>query len=541
MGSAAKATVGVGIEATQSGMLQLLTPTPISGLPASLSTPIPAGQKMRIAIYVMEHTATGTITITGTAPLTGGAVNETSTTFAIPEDPGIGQWYVTSTVFGAVNASGVTVTGLTGGQVLLFGIQDATRLFVAGTKLTHKNDEQSTVLQRGTFDEDYNLVRRVFKDEWETSTDFYADEGLWLLFGGYAGSSVITRTTLPNPGVAVLASTSVVTSGSVSAALQPSAPGMVLQCIIGGAPATAATVSVTGINIYGEHITETIVPSTKNTGTFYSDTAFQSIDSNGIVYGAFGGSATLTINGFYGFLYSGAPQDVLDTFSLLNYDSTGTFVAPFCLVNEWAYEFGMEKEAKLSGKGPTQLILPVGDMSNAANQGDTFAQPTAQPSAGWQNIVYIDDLSGSFGGTANPDWTDGKVTITTNYTPRYTGWSIVPIATWNRAYRKRRKIALEMTFDMTAATYNKEYRAFVRRQTRLLRVEARGQYNGTVSGTRYYLGSKFDLPLKWLDVPERDFTTGTESVILKLKASAKVQPSLGYSHNISWVSRYGGW
>lgn len=534
MGNAAKGLTGIAVEQGTSGLQVLLNPTAISALPASLTTPIPgaATTGMRLVVAVFNHTVAGTITITGTAPATGAAVNETTTSLAVAEQMGDAVFYCTSNVYASVGALGVTIgAGLTGGTVVVMGIQAAKKMTLGESKLSDKNAEYSPMDQRGSFDRDFHLLSLKDEPEWEYTSDYYPTETLWISLGGYNNSPTVT--TVPAAPPSLLTSASVATAGSASLTTQPSAPGMILGITLGGtAPTTAATVTVSGIDEYGEPITEIVVPSTKTQGTYYSVNRFASVNATGVAYGAFGTGATITISGYFGWQLAGNPGDTLNSFAVEQYDSTGSFAGSYCLISEWGHEGGMDKEYKVNAKGPMQAMFPVGDTTNAANQITAFAQPVDRPLTGYRTLVYLDPISGTPATTQQADAISFKVAGKINWTGKYTSWAPFPSRKWNRAYRNRREVEVEVEFDMTSATYTAEYLAMKQRRTRLLALAVRGGLLGVDAGTTYYQGCQWILPLKWQEVPERDFV-GQDSVTLKLKGKCYFLPSLGYSHKLT--------
>lgn len=542
--SAAKGYSMAGTEqGTAAGMQQLLSDTAITALPTSLTTPIPgaATAGMRLVIFAYNHTATGTITVTGTAPVSLAAVNETTTTLPIMEKPGQMAVYVTSTVFGAVNASGVTLGGgLTGGRIQIYGIQAATRLIPGITKLNDKYNEHSPNLQRGTFDMDYDLIALQKDCSWEWETDGYTDSALWLYLGGY--NAAPTTTTLPAAPVAVLASTSTTSGGNASASIQPTAPGMILQCVVGGTPGTAGTVTITGTNLYGETYSETIVPSSKTAATYTSIGVFATIATNGIVWTAFGtGTPTLTVNGIFGWQVTGNPGATENSYAIEQYDSIGSFVSPYAVVTEVSWEGGANKEVKISGKGICQEVYPVGSNAVTTSQITALVQSQDRAEAGWEAVVYIDAISGTAGTTANLDVIDWKVAVSNPWQQKYTSWgNPIPIRTWNRAYRKKRYAEIELTLDMTQATFAAEYNAFRNRTKRQVHLVVQGQMMGSAGGSTWYKGWVFDLPVRWLDAVERDFNPDKESVEVKLKGRCEFDTSLGYATKITQYTQYPG-
>lgn len=139
MPNAAKGYSLAAIESTFGGIQLLLSDTAVSSLPASLTTSTPltaANTGMHLMFVVYGHTTTGTISSAGTAPNSVAAVTSTSTTLAVcalGDSPY--AFYITPEVYGAVNASGITVSGLTNGRVAIYGIQAATRLIPGEIKI----------------------------------------------------------------------------------------------------------------------------------------------------------------------------------------------------------------------------------------------------------------------------------------------------------------------------------------------------------------------------------------------------------------------
>jgi hypothetical protein len=529
---------------TSPGLYALLTDTAVSALPVSATNSIPAVATygMRLVIFAYNHTASGTITIAGTAPFSGAAVSETSTTLPVMEEPGQMAMYVTTNVYGAINSSGISLgSGLTGGRIEVYGIQAAHRLLPGVLKLSDKTKEHSPQAQRGTYDANYDLVPLGKECEWEWECDGYPDSSLWLLYSSYNAAPTIAS--IPASPTVLLAATSVATSGTTSLTTQPTAPGMILQLVIGGAtPSTAATVTVTGTNLYGEAYSETIVPATLAQGTFYSIGVFASVNTNGISYGAFGASVTLAVNGIFGWSFSGNPGDTLQTNVLEQFDGQGNYVSPFSLCDEWSIEGGMDAEIKVMGKGKCQDVIPLGDTSSATTQITALVQSQDRPVTGWKGLLWIDGVSGTAGATANLDLKSWKVVVATPWSWRYTSWGTpIPYMLPNRAYRGKRKVEVELKFDLTSTVLDREIQAFRRRQKRQVRIQIQGQQLGTVSGTDYYKGWIFDLPLRYVADYERAYDANTENVEVTLKGVCEVDTALGYSHQITQYGQYPQW
>ncbi len=547
--SAAKGYNMVGAEyGNVGGMQQLLTDTPISGLPASLTTAIPgaATQGMRLVIFAYNQTAAGTVTVAGTAPFSGAAVTETTTSLPVLEKPGDMAVYVTSNVYATVNASGVTLgSGLTGGRISIFGIQAGKRLLPGIVKLTDKYKEHSPKESRGFYDRDVDLIPLQKDCDWEATIDGYPDSSLLALLGTYAASPTIAS--IPASPTSLLAATACVTSGTASLTTQPTAPGMILQVVIaGGPPATAATVTVTGTNLYGEPYSEVIVPSTNQAGTWYSIGVFASVNANGVSFGAFGGTGTtVAVNGIFGWQFSGNPGDTLNSYSIEQYDGVGSYVSPFCLIDEWSIEGGAEKEIKQSIKGKCQEVFPVGNTALNTTQITPLVQAQDDAETGWQALVYIDDISGTAGGTANLDVVDWKVTVHSPWEVKYTSWgNPIPFRTWKPAYRLKRYVEAEFTFDLSsgaAGILNKEVMNFRLRKKRQVQLTVKGVLLGTVAGTAYYKGWVFNLAGRWIDGLDRQLDPDKGNVEVKVKMLCEYDYALGYGHKITQFAQYPTW
>lgn len=547
MPSVAKAYTNAVVEAGASGMISLLTPTAVSALPASLSTSIPgtAPNGMRLVIGVWGHTATGTIAAAGTAPGSLAAVTETSTTFALAEVYGEVQWYVTTGVFGAVSASGITLGGgLTNGTVVIYGVQTAkSKTLLGETKFTEKYGEFSPVLQRGMYPKDYDLFRTAFDPGWDFSGPLYSDNNILLLQAMY--SNTLTYTAIPASPVSILAAaTAIATSGSTTTFVtQPTAPGMIVQVILGGtAPATAASVTVTGTNQYGETISEVVVPTTKAQATYNSQYTFLTVTQ--VAWGAFGTGATMTVQGIFGWSAASSTQetDNLATLALENYDSEGSYHAAYALVDEWDLDWAWNKEAKITAKGQCQTLFPVGDVTNAATQITAVNPSPDEAIPGWQTLIYLDAGSAAFGTTQNLDVISAKVAMKGMWhKPIHTSQWNPPGRWWSRVYRGFYEVDVDLVFDLTATVYQNEYKAWKYRNKRNLRIVVQGPVLGTASGTTYYRGFTLDLPIKWISDATRDFSGGKDSVELTLKGKAYYDSAQGFARKFTWYTRSQGW
>ena len=470
----------------------------------------------------------------GTAPGSVASVNETTTTLPLLETPGQYADYVTSTVFGAVSASGVTLGGgLTNGSVVIYGIQAASRMLLGESKLTDKQTNVSPAIQHGYNVKDRYNIATTQDPEWEFSGPLFANNAhLWLQC---AYSSNLTYTTAPASATVLLAASSVATSGTPSLTTQPTAPGMILALVLGGtAPATAASVSVTGTNPAGEAITEVVIATTKTQGTYYSKNVFTTVTASGIANGAFGTGATLAVNGIFSVNATTATPltDSRQSFVLENYDSTASKVAAGCLVDEWSIEGGMNAEAKVMAKGKCQYIGLVGNLATATNQVTAPAQEPEEALTGWEALIYIDPASNSFGTTLSNDVVTYKVDFKPNWKTRHaSGWN-PPYRAWTKAYVNYGEADAEFTLDMTNTTYQNEYDAYKKGRKRLVQLWCAGP-------ARLRHGQLDDLLCRLQTQPDPLLDRRPRSRLLQrqrerrdqLKAKCFIDPTFAYAWN----------
>jgi hypothetical protein len=547
MPNAARGYTTAVIESTFGGMQPLLADTAVSALPASLtsSTALTAANTgMMLLIIVYGHTASGTIGIAGTAPLSLAAVTSTTTTLEVrPQGDNPYAVYLTPEVYGAVSASGVTLgSGLTNGRIVIYGIQAPTRLIPGEIKINDKRKDYHVVQQRGTFAQSHMApLVLTWEPDVEISADLQPDSTFLLLPTGF--SSTVTTTALPVGGTVLLASTSVVTGSTVSATTQPTVPGMVVQITLAGGPATAATCSITGTNLDDEVVTEVVIPSSKTAQIYTSKTVWKTIAASGIAFGAFGGSATITVTGYFGWQFVAIPNDPMASVSLYQWDSVANKLVPWFLCNEWEINWGQEKEAKVALKGPAQIVGLVGDVSNANQQGPAVVQSQDLAITGWSSVIYIDPLAGPAGTTLAGSTIEGKMMGKNNWTTIRTAQFYPPYAYFTRAYHNRHEFGLELTLDMLIADYQVQYTGAWKKGTKQIVVVHIRHPNPicTIAGVPYYLGPKIAMTARWEEDPQLKYEIGSPNVQITLKATAWWDAPSGYDAQLTWVSRSPSW
>ncbi len=132
---------------------------------------------MRCHIYVYNNTATGTVTIAG-KDIAGNAISETTPTIPIapvqPQSQETGRFdYVTTNVYAQINASGITTSGLTGGNLKVGGIYGAKFQLPGTLKVVSKYGEYSPDEHRGLGDRHSHKVQTIKDVDVELDTAIY--------------------------------------------------------------------------------------------------------------------------------------------------------------------------------------------------------------------------------------------------------------------------------------------------------------------------------------------------------------------------------
>lgn len=539
MGTPALGRVGIALESLSlgGGLQQLLPPTPVA---ASLSlTTQPASAGMRLYIAVWGQTASGSLAVTGTDP-SGNAASEVISSIPVaPTGYGVQsaqvadfEW-VTVQVFGAVNANGITTTGLTGGMIQIWGIPVAAFALPAIFDAERKVEKRSPNEHRGIRDVHTRLIQTKVEASVSVEQDFYADGSLWLPY--MAVKSTPSVATLPATPV-TLKSSAPVSTTPVSLTTQPTPPGMLLQFVLTGVGASGS-ISITGTSARtGQTVSETIAVPNVASQTVTSVNVYSAVASNGIAFTGMTGG-TVTINGIFGYQLdfkadtSVAPQIYYSaTFEF--FGGTDSRVFPFTYLEEVTLEGGADKELKVTGKGVAQDDLPIGDRTNAVLNGfrtASLSQPLEIPLAGWQTTIFIDPWSNAPGTTQFMDLLDWKLTIKTGQKGLRTATNSMR---YNRVYAAKREITLEATVDLTNIQEREQWRQGLRR---LWQIQIIGPYIGSVSGTPLYKGWTITLPV-WYESFKEEAAPTAESVTAKIGALAEFNPVLGYSCWIRAIS-----
>lgn len=306
MGTSVLGRLGIVLESLANpGEQIILNTTAISALPASVTTQpnaisgSSAYSGARLLIVVQGNTASGTITVAGKDfSQAQNSVSETTPTFAAAgsaSNPTGTSEYTTIQTFDTINASGVTVSGLTGGTVKIYAIDAVRFLLPAMADMEEKFPPHSPQEQRGLMSRDTAIEQLVkVVDISKIEQMFYPDNCTWLPFATTGASPFVIP--LPSLATQIKAAAAVSTAPySIAAGSQPNVIGTAsrIQFVTSGNSATG-TITVAGTNIAGTAITEALtIPGSD--GTFTTNNSFATINSSGITISGMTGAATVQV------------------------------------------------------------------------------------------------------------------------------------------------------------------------------------------------------------------------------------------------------
>jgi hypothetical protein len=525
MGTAAKGTLGLVLENIASPGPPLLYSGPASAS-FSLTTQPNGSTGMRLFIIVQGNTTTGTVTIVGTAP-GGSAATETTPTIPIQLASQSAQVnafeYVTTAIYSTVNASGVTITGLTNAQISIYGIQTAKFLIPSLAQFSNPYDYFSPQEARGLLDRDTKNLQLIKK-----STIDKLDQALYpenSLFAAYMGVSANPQvSTIPAAPTSLKAS-ALVSGSPISLTTQPTPPGMVLIFTVTGASASG-TINITGVNQWNIAVNNEVITASGN-GTYYSANVYSSVAASGITFtGLTGGSVTIT--GVYGWQYVFTPDlNSLYSAALEWYTGTDSDAIPWGYLTDLEFSFDTSKETSVSLKGGSWDVLPIGNRSTnpmSASQVSPLGQPMDLPMVGWQTAIYVDALSGTPGTTPYSSVTDAKVSIKVPQTSIYTATNS---QRYSRLYRGQREVSFTANIDFASLD---QYEAYRQNLKQFIAFQFFGTYIGSVGGTLYSKSWTWIFPAQYTKFTKDP--TKLENVTAALDAKGIYEPSVGYSHKL---------
>jgi hypothetical protein len=527
MATPAKGQIGLVLENLNSPGEATLLPATSVGATMSLTSQPTGSTGMRLLVWIYGHTTTGTIQIAG-KDINANNITEGPVNVPLPAVGGqsvfVSKWeYESGNIFGSVNASGITTTGLTNGTIVILGIQAPKYMVAATLKTKAKYDIYRPNEHRSTFDKNtksVQLVKKVAVDELKTA--LYPKDSIYL--GYMAFGSVPTITTLPASPVSLLAATAV---GTLSLTTQPSAPGMGLIITIAASTATGS-VALTGTDIFGNPQSETIntaAGGSNGNGTYYSTKIYKSINASGVVVTG-DTTGTIAITGVYGWQYVWTPGDVLYTAALEKWTGVDTYSMPWSYFDDWTFELAAEKELMVTGKGLAQDRTVIGDRTVTTlntSRAASLGSPNDLPIAGWQTLVFLDTLASNIPTTQFADMEELKINFKNPATPR---WTLTATQNYNRLNRAKREILLDCKLDLTNVLQLEQYRQFLLQYLTF-------QFIGPSIGGGFNEQWQFSFPVRYDDFDMESMPEGT-NVPATVKLTAELDTvGLGSSYKVT--------
>src|SRR5579883_2115647 len=491
---------------------------------------------MNLHFFIIGNVTAGTITIAGTAPGTGSAVN--SQTYHVAIAPQNGQGYTdftTKEVFATVNASGIVLTGLTPCQVIVYGSCAGKYLLPIIADVEEKNPKHSPADKRGVLWKNFRisqLTKGVSLDKFDAS--LYTDS-LWAPYLLIGNSPTIT--TVPAVAPTLLAATT--KAATMTLTTGPNAPGMFLV-FTPAANSVAGTITLSGLDNFGNPASETITVGANNTPV-YSTKRYSSLTSPGSNQFATTGlsaAATLAVTGVYAWTYTWTYDGVNNytpyTACLEIFDGVMGKKLPYTFLSEGTFSWEKEKEISFAGKGEAQDYLVVGDPNpttypSGTNPFVTLPQPTSLSMVSWPASFFVDLGTGTPFTTQDGSLRTLKVAIQNGRKSFYSGdtmqrWSNV---TWD----KEPDIALDATVVFQNYQYYVNY--FKPNTALILGASFQGSFLGSISSTVYYESIAWTLPAK-IDTYKSDMSKNPVEGVLKLMPEYNFS-NLGYAYKLAWT------
>lgn len=520
---------------------QLLLPVTTGAATMSLTTQpntLSPTTGMNLHFFIIGNTGSGTITIAGTAPGTGSAVN--SQTYHVAAAPQNHQGYTdftTKEVFATVNASGITLTGLTPCQVIIYGSYAGKYLLPITADVEEKIAKYSPADKRGILWNNFRisqLTKGASIDKFDAS--LYTDS-LWAPYMLIGNTPVVT--TVPASPPTLLAATT--KAATMTLTTVPSAPGMFL-IFTPTANSVAGTITLSGLDNFGNPASETITVGANN-NVVYSTKRYSSLTSPGSNQFATTGlsaAATIAVTGVYAWTYAWT-YDGINNYTpysacLEIFDGVMGKKLPYTFLSEGTFSWEKEKEIMFAGKGEAQDYLIVGDPNpttypSGTNPFATLAQPTSLPMVSWPASFFIDLGTGTPFTTQDGSLRTFKVGIQNGRKPFYSGdtmqrWSNV---TWE----KEPDLSLDAT--VVFQSYANYVNFFKPNTAMILGASFQGNFLGSISGSTYYESIAWTLPAK-IDTYKSDMSKSPVEGVLKLMPEYNFS-SLGFAYRLAWTAQ----
>lgn len=540
--SAVRGTLSVGFEPTTArGNQTLLSPTVIATTQSVTTQPVVNSQGCRIAVFLsgIGAGASGTVTIAGLKPDGITAQTETSTAISsATADQNGNFYYCTTGKYSSVNASGITASSVSGALanaiISVYAITAGKWLVPAEATFEEKPDWFSPADHRGLLDEDVRMTQLIRKVSFDIKSALYPETDQFL------GPICIGNAPTPNPPASIPATPTVLKASSSFTSLgasftlttAPTIPGMLLQFVI-ASNLLAGTLTITGTNRYNQSISEVVnvTVGTPN-GTFYSQNQYTTVTS--IAVTGFTAAATCTTNGVFAYNPVYNPMDTLLSAAAEWYSGTESAVISQLVTTDWELDYDVSKELTLNIKGEAQSKFLIGDLTQQSmpnSQFGTYVQPIDYPIPSWGGLFYLDPITGTAGNTQWLDIITMKIKGVTGQKPY---WTAVGQQDFNRVGRAKRKVQADIEIDFTNVILYQKYRTG---QKQLIVAKFQQLINdgylGNNAGSPVYKLLQVFLAAK---IEDFQITPSDEKVIGKLSLTAEYEPSLGYSHTMSFVN-----
>jgi len=488
---------------------------------------------MRCHVYVYGNTASGTVTIAGT-DINGNSITETSPTIPIfdntlQSNEVARNEYVTTNVYGTINSSGITTTGLTNGTFKIGGIPGAKSLAPGIAKIDGKYDMYSPDEHRAIGDRHTHKVQTIKSVDVELTTTLYPNSALWVPYGILSNTLSTSITTSPGSPTSLLSSTAV--SGSpLSLTTQPTAPGMHLILALTGT-SVAGNFVITGTDAAGEALVETVYGSGTNP-TVYTVNRFASVGSGGIVVTGFT-SGSVTVTGVYGWNRSWLPSITNPPYTntLEWFTGSASWTVPGVAWSELDLKYDVKKELSVAMKGMGQDQLPIGSQLTTpmtASRVSALAQPVDTPVAGWQCNVYFDPLSGTPGTTQYAYLMDGGIKITY---PLETVHTLYNKQVYTVLGRAKYDVAVDGKIVFVDVVQYEKFRSDVKQYLVF-------KFYGKNTGAGNIFEVDVTIPFKFTKFVET--STPTDKYPMgEFSGIGEYDPAIGASYKISWLNS--GW
>jgi hypothetical protein len=483
--TSAKGVANIVLEANN-GMQLLLAQTAIIATITGITAPS-GSTGMRLYIKLENFTTSGSITITGTGTPNNTETYTVAALTAQQTQSGKLADYEVVSVNAYTAITNITTTGLTGGIIVVYGIQAGKYALPSVLKSKRTPKIYSPNEHNGYIGRDKKIAQLVQNTTIdEIKQDAYGDLSWWWPYV-MMGAPVSTAT-IPASPTSLFAATAI--SSTQSLTTQPTAPGMRLILTITSFT-IAGTLTITGTVNGVANVSETI--SITAAGTYYSSNIYQSVNASGITNATT--AATMAITGVFGWVLTFNSEQALYSAAVEWFDGVGSWTHPFSIFEEGTFDSKVETEITLTAKGKAQDKLPIGDRTTSVLAGLNRIASLGQnlndiPMVGWQSKVYLDPITGTPLTTYYGDPQEIKIDLKT---PQEDHFTFTNTQVFNRAYPAKRECMVTMSIDFTNMA---QYEQFRQNLKQYLVYQTYGQFLGNVSGTPYFKSWTWTLPIR---------------------------------------------